>query len=121
MVAFAGEDAVRRGRPSTLPEVAEFFTRWREQDVGILRLVVPGHEGKFAFRLMDPSVLSKRVFDQVHASVLMSGTLYPAEMYADLLGIDHARRMIRTYGSEFSQTHRSLCYHHELTTTYAMR
>src|SRR6059036_3934295 len=83
MVAFAGEDAVRRGLPSALPEVAEFLTRWREQDVGILRLVVPGHEGKFAFRLMDPSVLSKRVFDRVHASVLMSGTLFPADMYAD--------------------------------------
>src|SRR5438876_1699697 len=80
MVAFAGEDAVRRGVPSTLPVVVEFLTRWRDQDIGILRLVVPGTEGKFAFRLMDPSVLSKRVFDRVHASVLMSGTLYPAEM-----------------------------------------
>ena len=101
MVSFAGEDAVRRGMPSTLPAVAEFLTRWRDQNVGILRLVVPGHEGKFAFRLMDPSVLSKRVFDQVHASVLMSGTLFPAEMYADLLGIDLGRRLIRTYRTPF--------------------
>jgi len=121
MVAFAGEDAVRRGLPSALPEVAEFLTRWREQDVGILRLVVPGHEGKFAFRLMDPSVLSKRVFDRVHASVLMSGTLYPAEMYADLLGIDLGRRMIRTYGSPFPKTNRLLLVHPELTTLYAKR
>src|SRR3989449_7589012 len=121
MVAFAGEDAVRRGLPSALPEVAEFLTRWRDQDVGILRLIVPGHEGKFAFRLMDPSVLSKRVFDRVHASVLMSGTLYPAGMYADLLGIDHARRMIRTYGSPFPKTNRLLLVHPELTTLYAKR
>lgn len=121
MVAFAGEDAVRRGLPSMLPDVAEFLTRWRDQDVGILRLVVPGHEGKFAFRLMDPSVLSKRVFDQVHASVLMSGTLYPAEMYADLLGIDLRRRMIRTYGSPFPRTNRLLLVHPELTTQYAKR
>jgi len=121
MVAFAGEDAVRHGLPSALPEVAEFLTRWRDQDVGILRLIVPGHEGKFAFRLMDPSVLSKRVFDRVHASVLMSGTLYPAGMYADLLGIDHARRMIRTYGSPFPKTNRLLLVHPELTTLYAKR
>jgi len=121
MVAFAGEDAVRHGLPSALPEVAEFLTRWREQDVGILRLIVPGHEGKFAFRLMDPSVLSKHVFDRVHASVLMSGTLYPAGMYADLLGIDHARRMIRTYGSPFPKTNRLLLVHPELTTLYAKR
>ena len=121
MVAFAGEDAVRRGVPSTLPVVVEFLTRWRDQDIGILRLVVPGTEGKFAFRLMDPSVLSKRVFDRVHASVLMSGTLYPAEMYADLLGIDPARRVIRTYGSPFPKTNRLLLVHPELTTLYAKR
>lgn len=121
MVAFAGEDAVRRGLPSTLPPVAEFLTRWRDQDVGILRLVVPGTEGKFAFRLMDPSVLSKRVFDGVHASLLMSGTLYPAEMYADLLGIDLARRMIGTYRSPFPRTNRILLVHPELTTLYAKR
>jgi len=121
MVAFAGEDAVRRGVPSTLPVVVEFLTRWRDQDIGILRLVVPGTEGKFAFRLMDPSVLSKRVFDRVHASVLMSGTLYPAEMYADLLGIDRSRREIRTYGSPFPKTNRLLLVHPELTTLYAKR
>ena len=121
MVAFAGEDAVRRGVPSTLPVVVEFLTRWRDQDIGILRLVVPGTEGKFAFRLMDPSVLSKRVFDRVHASLLMSGTLYPAEMYADLLGIDRSRREIRTYGSPFPKTNRLLLVHPELTTLYAKR
>ena len=121
MVAFAGEDAVRRGVPSTLPGVVEFLTRWRDQDIGILRLVVPGTEGKFAFRLMDPSVLSKRVFARVHASLLMSGTLYPAEMYADLLGIDPARRVIRTYGSPFPKTNRLLLVHPELTTLYAKR
>src|SRR5205807_1546140 len=93
-IAFAGEDAVRRGVPSHLPEVAEFFVRWRDQDEGILRLVVPGPDGKFAFRLLDPSVLSRSVFDGVHASILMSGTLFPAEMYADLLGIAARRRLL---------------------------
>src|SRR2546422_470854 len=121
MVSSAGEGAVRRGMPSTLPAVAEFLTRWRDQNVGILRLVVPGHEGKFAFRLMDPSVLSKRVFDQVHASVLMSGTLFPAEMYADLLGIDLGRRLIRTYGTPFPKANRLLLVQPELTTLYAKR
>src|SRR5439155_300254 len=118
MVAFGGEDAVRRGVPSSLPSVAEFLARWRDQDEGILRLVLPGADGKFAFRLMDPSVLSKRVFGQVHASVLMSGTLFPAEMYADLLGIERDRRVIRTYGSPFPRSNRLLLVHPFLTTTY---
>src|SRR5256712_6569173 len=121
MVAFAGEDAVRRGVPSSLPSVAEFLARWRDQDEGILRLVLPRPEGKFAFRLMDPSVLSKLVFGQVHASVLMSGTLFPAEMYAELLGIERDRRVIRTYGSPFPRTNRLLLAHPFLPTTYAKR
>ncbi|TLZ74374.1 MAG: hypothetical protein E6K06_00760, partial [Methanobacteriota archaeon] len=121
MVAFAGEDAVRRGVPSSLPSVAEFLAQWRDRDEGILRLVLPGADGKFAFRLMDPSVLSKRVFGQVHASVLMSGTLFPAEMYADLLGIERARRVIRTYGSPFPRSNRLLLVHPFVTTTYAKR
>lgn len=121
MVAFAGEDAVRRGLPTAIPAIAEFLARWRDQDEGILRLVVPGHEGKFAFRLMDPSVLSKPVFDRVHASLLMSGTLFPAEMYADVLGIAHARRVMRTYGSPFPRSNRLLLVHPSLTTLYAKR
>lgn len=121
MVAFAGENAVRRGLPTAIPAIAEFLARWRDQDEGILRLVVPGHEGKFAFRLMDPSVLSKPVFDRVHASLLMSGTLFPAEMYADVLGIAHARRVMRTYGSPFPRSNRLLLVHPSLTTLYAKR
>jgi DNA excision repair protein ERCC-2 len=120
-LAFAGEDATRRGAPSRLPEVAEFFRRWKDQDEGILRLVVPGSEGKFSFRLLDPSVLSRSIFDRVHASILMSGTLFPEEMYADLLGIAPARRMLRTYTSPFPPENRLLLAHPHVTTLYARR
>jgi len=120
-VAFAGEEATRRGRPSRLQEIAEFFVRWRDQDEGILRLVFPGADGKFAFRLLDPSVLSRPVFDRVHASVLMSGTLFPEEMYADLLGITPARRIMRTYASPFPAENRLLLVHPYATTLYVKR
>jgi DNA excision repair protein ERCC-2 len=121
LVAHAAEEGVRRGLSTSLPQVEEFLRRWRDQDEGILRLVVPGNEGKFAFRLMDPGVLSKPVFDRVHASVLMSGTLYPAEMYADLLGIGPDRRWIRTYPSPFPRENRLLLAHPTATTLYTKR
>src|SRR5204863_1439498 len=120
-VAFAGEDAVRRGVPTHLGEVAEFLVRWRDQDEGILRLVVPGTEGKFAFRLLDPSVLSRAIFDGVHASILMSGTLFPAEMYADLLGISASRRVLRTYASPFPRENRLLLVSPNVTTLFVKR
>ena len=120
-LAFAGGDATRRGAPSRLPEVAEFFRRWKDQDEGILRLVVPGSEGKFSFRLLDPSVLSRSIFDRVHASILMSGTLFPEEMYADLLGIAPTRRWLRTYASPFPPENRLLLVHPHMTTLYTRR
>src|SRR6266480_4754528 len=100
---------------------AEFLVRWRDQDEGILRLVVPGTEGKFAFRLLDPSVLSRAIFDGVHASILMSGTLFPAEMYADLLGISHTRRVLRTYTSPFPRENRLLLVSPNVTTLFVKR
>ncbi len=121
LVGHAAEEGVRRGLSTSLAQLEEFLRRWRDQDEGILRLVVPGNEGKFAFRLMDPSVLSKPVFDRVHASVLMSGTLYPAEMYADLLGIGPERRRIRTYPSPFPRENRLLLVHPTATTLYTKR
>jgi DNA excision repair protein ERCC-2 len=121
LVENAAEEGVRRGWSTSLPEFAEFLRRWRDVDEGILRLVVPGDEGKFAFRLMDPSVLSRSIFEKVHASILMSGTLYPAEMYADLLGIAPDRRCIRTYGSPFPKENRLLLAHPIATTLYASR
>ena len=120
-IRFSGDDAVRRGVPTSLPTVAEFFARWRDHDEGILRLVVPGHDGKFAFRLMDPSVLSRPVFDGVHASLLMSGTLFPTAMYADLLGIDPSRQVLRTYTSPFPAANRLLLVHPHVTTLYTKR
>jgi len=121
MVTWAGEEAVRCGRTTALPEVAEFLDRWRTVDEGILRLVVPGNEGKFAFRLLDPSVLSRAVFAKVHASLLMSGTLHPAEMYADLLGIPPDRRRICVYCSPFPRENRLLLVHPHVTTLYTKR
>jgi DNA excision repair protein ERCC-2 len=121
MVGFAAEEAARRGLPTLLPSVGEFLVRWRDAKEGILRLLVPGAEGKFAYRLLDPSVLSRRVFDRVHASVLMSGTLFPAEMYADLLGIGPSRRLIRTYASPFPRSNRLLLVHPRVTTLFTKR
>ena len=121
MVAHAAEEGVRRGLSTSLPELETFLRRWRDQDEGILRLVTPGGEGKFVIRLMDPSVLSAPIFARVHAAILMSGTLHPAEMYADLLGISADRRWIRAYGSPFPRENRLLLVHPLATTLYARR
>jgi len=118
----AGERLAARGGTTNLPDVAAFLGRWVEaEDDAILRLVVGGPEGKFAFRLLDAAVLARPVFDAVRASVLMSGTLHPPEMYADLLGIPEGRRRIRVYGSPFPRENRVVLVHPDVTTRFGSR
>ncbi len=89
------------------------------------------HEGKEIFRalesnpltikvgLLDPSIMSKDVFDRVSGAVLMSGTLHPGEMYSDLLGIQEP--IIRTYDSPFPEFNRKIVTVDHLTTSYKER
>ncbi|MGQ0797237.1 MAG: ATP-dependent DNA helicase, partial [Methanobacteriota archaeon] len=120
-VAWAGDEAARLGRTTVLPDVAEFLRTWRDRDEAILRLLVGGSQGRFAYRLLDPSVLSRPVFEAVRGSILMSGTLHPPEMYADLLGIEPSRRRVRRYASPFPKENRLLVVHPHVTTLYAKR
>ena len=120
-VADAGETLAGRGIPTVLPEIAEFLRRWRDVREGVLRLAHGGAGGRYSLRLLDPSILSRRVFADVHASILMSGTLHPPEMYADLLGIEPSRRVLRTYPNPFPPENRRILVGPRVTTSYDRR
>jgi DNA excision repair protein ERCC-2 len=51
----------------------------------------------------------------------MSGTLHPAEMYADLLGLERARRVLRAYTSPFPSENRCLVVTPRVTTAFGRR
>jgi DNA excision repair protein ERCC-2 len=117
----AGEEAVRRGRNTVLLDVAEFFRRWAGDDEGVVHIMEGGAARRLRYRLLDPSVLSRAVFDRAHASILMSGTLHPGGMYADLLGIPPDRRLVRSYPSPFPPENRMILLTPRLTTLYERR
>jgi len=117
----AGETLAGRGIPTILPEIAEFLRRWRDVREGVLRIAVGGPGGRFSLRLLDPSILSRRVFADVHSSILMSGTLHPPAMYADLLGIEAARRVLRAYPNPFPKENRKVLVDPKVTTSYDRR
>lgn len=95
-----------------------FLTTWSTEGEKVFRAF--DHE-KVSVRvgLLDPSMLTADVFLGVHSSVLMSGTLYPGEMYADLLGITDP--LIRTYSSPFPKENRKVVSLDHLTTSYRER
>ncbi len=120
-VTDAGAFLAGRGIPTVLPDLAEFLRRWRDVKEGVLRLVVGGAGGRFSIRLLDPSVLSREVFAGVHGSILMSGTLHPPGMYADLLGIPPERRVLRAYPNPFPKENRTILVSPRTTTAYDRR
>ena len=72
-------------------------------------------------RLLDPAVPARAVFDRVHTAILMSGTLRPPEMVRDLLGLDEARTLVRSYPSPFPPEHRPVVVAKGYTTRFAER
>ncbi len=95
-----------------------FLTTWSMEGQEVFR-VFNHRDVSIRVGLLDPSVLTAEVFRSIHSGVLMSGTLYPGEMYADLLGISEPK--IRSYESPFPEENRKIVSVNHLTTSYNQR
>jgi len=110
-----------------LINVAEFLEGWRtsEKCVRIFSLAERENPALY-FKLLDPSTISAPILAGAHATILMSGTLCPAEMYADVLGATPDRLkgkelVLREYKSPFPEENRRIVVTPELTTRYTER
>ncbi|MFA5862925.1 MAG: ATP-dependent DNA helicase, partial [Candidatus Thermoplasmatota archaeon] len=88
---------------------------------GLARILTREPTASLAYKILDPSVLSKPVFDAVHASVVMSGTLHPMEMMRDVLGLAPERTTLREYQSPFPRENRPVLVDSSVTTGYKER
>ncbi len=76
---------------SSVGSVAQFLTKWMGADEGFARIIsTEGPEFKLMYKCLDPSLVSGPVSEEAHSMILMSGTLSPVGMYAELLGIRNA-------------------------------
>ncbi|MCD6478885.1 MAG: ATP-dependent DNA helicase [Candidatus Diapherotrites archaeon] len=107
---------------SALLRIANFLDKWQEQDESFIR-IVRRTDNRIALQLkaLDASIVSKPIFDEAHASVLMSGTLLPTRMYADLLGLEEERTLHREYKSPFPQENKLTLVVPNVTTKYSER
>lgn len=110
---------------SSLLRIANFLEKWLLQDESFIRIIRrdAGDGKKISLKLkaLDPSIISRPIFDDVHASILMSGTLLPQKMYADLLGLKEERTMIREYKSPFPEENKLTLVVPSSTTKYRER
>ncbi|MCR4368825.1 MAG: ATP-dependent DNA helicase [archaeon] len=68
---------------------------------------------------LDVSEVSAQIFNESHASILMSGTLLPLEMYTEILGIRNAQT--KEYTSPFPKKNRLNLFVNKTTTRYTER
>lgn len=104
-----------------LSAVHEFLVNWRIERRGVARILQKEPTASLGYHILDPAMLAKPVFDEVHCSVVMSGTLHPMEMMRDVLGLNPERTTLREYASPFPQQNRLVLVDSSVTTGYKDR
>jgi len=78
-------------------EIAEFLDKWNGKDKGFVRCIKrtmgsgSNREIRINYSCLDPQISTKEPLNKSHASVLMSGTLTPQQMYVDLAGLNESK------------------------------
>jgi len=112
-------DLVEEDPSATSPmRVYSFLDNWKQKGEEIFRSI-DNSPLRINVKLMDPSRFSRDVFKRVIGAVLMSGTLHPGEMYADILGIEEAKT--EKYSSPFPEENRKIVSLDKHTTAYKER
>ncbi|MBT3940894.1 ATP-dependent DNA helicase [Candidatus Woesearchaeota archaeon] len=112
------EDAVTR--------FVEFLRSWRGTEEGFVRILKRDHTKggrsftSIEYNCLHPGGLAQKVFDAVHSSILMSGTLTPTEMYRDVLGLDK-QTILKMYSDPFPKKNRLVLVSSNITTKYEER
>jgi DNA excision repair protein ERCC-2 len=121
------KEVMEDGEESVCEDIAEFLDRWKGKDHGFVR-VMKRKQGtgsssaylKLSYTCLDPQYATQTPLKQSHASVSMSGTLTPVDMYVDLFGLDddtHAE----TYRSPFPEQNKISLIVDKVTTQYKER
>ncbi|MCX8173605.1 MAG: ATP-dependent DNA helicase [Thermoplasmata archaeon] len=101
-----------------LENIVDFIRRWNAEEKGMLRFAGP--QG-FVCEMLDTSRIGARVFTHSPAGIVMSATLYPLEMYRELLGVPGERAVLRYFPSPFPPENRLLVSLPKLTSRYDAR
>lgn len=123
----AGEKVFENDRSkSFIDKLASFLASWAGDDYGYARIICrekildKDHVSVY-YNCMDPSFVSKSVISESYSTILMSGTLSPMQMYRDLLGMEEARTIMKTYASPFPKENRLNIIAKGITTRYKER
>ena len=104
-----------------LAEMLEICIRYRKSPALALIFDEILDEPRVTSHLLDPSVVGEPIFEQCLGSILMSGTLFPPEMYAEILGVPSVRSSCNEYSSGFPLGNRPVLIASDVTSKYTER
>jgi DNA excision repair protein ERCC-2 len=105
-----------------LAEILDICIRYRDSPA--LALVFDRLNGdipRVTSHLLDPSVVGRPIFEQCAGSILMSGTLFPPNMYSDILGIPEEKSTCKEYESGFPPENRPILIASDVTSKFTER
>ncbi len=118
-------DTVREAqKQSSIGSIAKFLEHWQGPDEGFVRILSFNRSKQkpvltLAYNCLDPSLVARPTIQNTHSMILMSATLSPAQMYADLLGIDDP--IIESFQNPFPVTNKLTLIIPETTTKFSER
>ncbi len=124
---FVAEQVLETKKKSFAGMVADFLESLTGNDEAYVRIISKGFNkaGKpyveLAYKCLDPSLIIRKVAEESHALIAMSGTLTPAEMYRDLFGLPPEKTIIAEYQDPFPQENRKNIIVTGTTTKFAVR
>ena len=115
------EEEANENQCTKLAEILEICVRYRNNSALALVFDEIIGEPRVTTHLLDPGVVSGPIFEQSPGSILMSGTLFPPEMYVDILRIPENRAICKNYPSGFPLGNRPVMIASDVTTKYSER
>jgi len=121
---LAADEIRKKQRRSYLGGIFSFLDAWQGDDQGFTRIISEkrskyGPMIVLSYACLDPSIISKNIFNQVNCGLIMSGTLKPTSMYKDILGID--KGIGKEYSSPFPVENKLSLVLPLTTTKYTLR
>ena len=125
-IKMAADEALKTKKRSFAQSLAVFIESWSGPDEGFARIISRTYiknkpQVSIAYQCLDPGIVMHEIVKESHAVILMSGTLTPLDMYADLLGLDPEKSMTLEYQNPFPKENRLNIILPETSTKYVGR
>ena len=104
-----------------LSAIIDTLRQWSDDAALVVRFDAKTQNAAISTHLLDAGLVSGPVLSKVRGSVLMSGTLHPPSMYADLLSVPKNSMTTHSYDSPFLAKNRPVAIADDVTTKWSGR